>query len=304
MADAYTIDRIVQLIRENADEPAVRAKYTPAQLLMRIESAFQEIIAELNCNADNPVLVRHNLSIGGAGEDQVYLLPPSVEQIRRIAKIDTVSRRPVWWIEPKALRAVGGPNITLEGRLLRLDPKWQGGTETVEVLYVPNGDFRMHYGAAAAIDAGSVTLAASPTLGTLDTRENCYAGAVVRIVASDQGYIQERQITAYDRETRIATVEPDFSPLPTSNGVAITYEIVPSYLYFIERIAALHVSRDVLSFQGNAKKVGLVLDLYNRSLRTARMQLSRMQNIIGEHFNHETGRDASSIAMNRPIGVV
>lgn len=291
---SYCIDRLITLIRQNADEPSAKAKYSEDDLISRIESSFQENIAELHVAADNPLLVRHTITLTDHSEQ--FLLPPAVEQLRRIARLSDNGHRDVdWKLEPAAVGRWHGPGIRLEGRVLRFDPVWQGGDHTVELMYVPNGDVRMHYGTVPTPGEGesdtitgtTIILAANPTKGTLDTRDNAYTGAMLRIVDSTAGYEQERLITAYDRITRTATVSPAFDPLPTGT---VTYEVIPIYYRMMERIVALHVAMDLLAIAGNTKKYSLLATQYRKALRALRMQLGRMQNIVGDCFSGPDGR--------------
>lgn len=278
----WMIDRVLDQTRQNADETSINAKYSDDDLLSRIEAAFQHILFEIGLNRSDPVLVRHNIEIS-QGTD-VYLLPPNVGRVQRFARLNDDREIQEYW-EPRSPRNIYGPGFRFEGRLLRFEPSYIGDSKTLELLYIPNGDFRLHYGTAMAASASTVTLPAAPTKGSLDTRENAYVGGVLRLTDTGNGYLQERVITAYDRVTRIAAVEPDFSPAPSGT---ITYEIVPCWLRAVERIAALFVAVELAAITGNLKKRAALEMQYRQALRVVRQSLTQKQNIIGQYFEHDT----------------
>ena len=280
MAATPTITRMVSLIRKLADEAVIDAKYSLTDLLEFIEANFQVMLTDINAVAANPLMVRHNILLGSTS----YMLPPSVDQIVRIAKLDGNRQLEYqFWGAPST--SWTGPGISLEGRLLRFEPTWLGGADTVEILYIPNGDFRLHYGTALGATKSTVVLAETPTLGTLDTRENAYVGAVLRLLDDGFGYEQERTITAYDRMTRTATVSPDFSPIPIMTPL---YEVVPIYGRLVEMVVALHVAEELAAVAANTTKAALLERQHAKAKRALIAQLGRMQNILGGRMTHLT----------------
>lgn len=271
------------MVRRYADEPSVSAKYDDAELIEEIETAHEQILVDLHTASDAPVLARATLDVA-AGTSE-YLLPPSVESILRIAKINSESGTPDWEIRPESPWSVRGPSFRLEGRVLRFEPFWQGDGASLELLYVPNGDFRLHYGTAGTVTTTTVVLATSPTLGTRDTRENAYVGAVLRIISDTNGVIQERTITAYNRTTKVATVTPAFSP---ALGGTVTYEVVPAYERLLEKIVALYVARSLRTIAGDRTKADGLKGLYVEARRALRIELSRRQGIISDAFEQDT----------------
>jgi len=273
--ETYALDRLISLIRANADEPAIRAKYSDAALIQRIEQSCRQIVTKANSVSDNPILVRHSISVA-AGSD-IFVLPPNVESVRRIAKINATTGIPEWSIEPRTDLHWCGPGIRVEGRIIRFDPRWSGDSSCLEVLYVPNGDFRLHYGTAATVTANTVIFPSSPQTGVLDMRENCYVGAVLRVVTSDQGLIQERNVVAYDVTAHQAWVEPDFVPVPAH----ATYEVMPLYLPALEYVIAWHVATEILT---DPKRYQLAKMKYQDALRDLRTSLRRTNGMTGTYF--------------------
>lgn len=383
-SDVEFINRVIRLIRKDTDEPSINAKYSGADLLTLVEQGFQVALADLNALTDNPMKVRLSMTVGP--DTTEYLLPPSVEQIIRIARIDPESGRPqeIWTPRPEA--SWYGAGVLLEGRVLRLDPSITRGSDDIEleIKYIPNGDVRLHYGFLEDLTATTCVLDRVPSFGKLDTRENAYVGTVLRILSTDDedtNYVQERTITAYDRTTREATLTPALDPLPrvglngntvgsgnlplnppdqqgyvtlpnsfsaaddTYNGMTIRlvsgqlgavtrtitdyigasrraycgamwgegvldgpkmsgatfeivdtdnpaheilYEIVPVYGRLIETQVALSVAERLVAAAGNPKKYQLLQAQHAKIKRANQMQLSKMENIEGDHFDVRT----------------
>jgi DNA/RNA endonuclease YhcR with UshA esterase domain len=281
--EAYFIDRLVALIRENTDEPSAGAKYDTDSLLRRIKGISQEVITELNALADNPVYGRINISFA-QGTD-TYILPPNVSSIERIGRLNSLTGLPegILWLRSK--RNPYGPVFRLEGQTLRMDPKWLGATTEYEMLYIPNGNFEFHYGTAAGSTTTTLTLAATPTAGARDTRQNAYVGSTVRIITDDGNIVQERNVTGYVNSTRVITVSPAFNP--TLAGT-ITYEIIPSYWHFLERVISFKVALDLVAIEGNPRRVAGLTTLLRNSMRSARLELNRMENIKGNMTEADT----------------
>ena len=279
-----SLERLIALVRMYADEPTVDAKYADADLILMLEAAFQQVLFDINTCNDSPIVVRHNITLASGSE--LFVLPPNVEQVLQIAKIDTVTGLPEWWIRPGSKYGMC-PIVQIEGRTLRLAPKWNGEDCTVQIKFVPTGEVRLHYGTAQTATSTTVRLAATPTLGSLDTRENAYVGSLLRIVsATTNGYVQERPISAYSRATLDATLESPLTGVPA--GGDVVYEIVPTYGRLIESVVACYVARELLAIAGNAKKVQLLTQAYLEKRRVARQQLARTNNIMGDRFETET----------------
>jgi hypothetical protein len=283
----FMLTRLIELIRQYTDEPAAKAKYKDDDCLAHAEAAFQSILMELNGASDNPLLVRHTITVQTGISS--YLLPPSVEQIRQVGiRNEEGVLQAV--IDPRPSGSFYGPGFRLEGRVLRFDsPPRLSADLDLELLYVPNGDFRLHYGTveggtAAVIDKDGLPFSESPTCGVLDTRDNAYVGAVLRIIESNQNLVQERTIIAYDHLTRRATVDPPFDPVPTG---PVRYEVVPSYYRLIETVVAIHVALSLRAILGDKRKYELLERQYLRVLRTLRMQVARMDPNRGDTYRHD-----------------
>lgn len=278
----FALDRLISLIRKNTDEPAVKAKFSDADLITRIEQSCRQIISDLNSVADNAMIVRHPISV--ANGSTLFLMPPNVEQVRKIAKINSELGSTDWELEPNSPLCTWGEGFRLEGRCLRFDPPWPGSDEDLVIWYVPNGDFRLHYGTAVRVseDGTQVTLASTPTKGELDTRENCYAGAMIRIVGSQQGLVQERFATAYDRIGRLATLDVALDPIPEGT---ITYEILPIYQPHLEHVVAWQVAMEMKAIGRDTNAYYLLERQYTKAMRSLRLAVKRMNNILGTSYH-------------------
>jgi len=274
------LERVLALIRQNADEPVIDAKYSDDDLLLRVEAAYQIVLSEINVNNDAPILSRHNISL--ATGTATYMLPPNAQSVTRIAKINATTGQPEWYVTPLS-RWGPAPGIRFEGRVLRFEPTWLNAAETVEMTYIPNGDVRLHYGTAAAVDSTSVTLTETPTLGDYDDRANAYVGSVLRILSSGAGGIQERTVTAMSSKQCI--VDPAWSPSPSGTTV---YEIVPLYGRLVESVVAAYVARDLQRINRNKLGVQFLNEKYMEERRATRLQVARINGILGLSMEHDT----------------
>jgi len=98
----------------------------------------------------------------------------------------------------------------------------------------------LSYGTAAAAASTTITLAATPSLGTTSNVDDYYNGSSVYIVSASTGAGQTVKITDYVGSTRVATVET-FGTTPTGTIVYdIVCEIPESHHKFLVLDAALN----------------------------------------------------------------
>jgi hypothetical protein len=295
MAAALTstewLNRIIALTRKYSDETLDFSKYSDAEMVVMIEHAFQTILADLSTTMDNPIRVRHSVVFGTSTQD--YILPPSVGVIRRIYKVNATTGLAEWELIPRSEYNLSGPSFLLEGRNIRLQPKWTS-SETVVIEYTPNGDFRLHYGTEPTATDGELDhlfLPATPTLGTLDKRENAYVGAVLRVWTTDGTFFpEERTIIAYDNTTRKATVSPDFSQdwFDHLAGNIVYTEVVPAYGRLLESVICWYLAQELAAISGDATKYAMAAGEYRRKMRALRIFLDSQEGIVGDSLNTDT----------------
>lgn len=272
----------VSLVRKATDEPSVVPKYTDGDIVELVQGAFDTVLADININTDHPVLARVNISV--ADGKQSYTLPPHCAEVWRIAKILASTNTMQWNVWPGSYYNVTGDGFKLEGNTIRLLRDWNS-SDTLEVMFVPNGEVAMHKATADANDASTVTFPSSVTDGTLDTRENCYAGYLLRILSDTSGIVQERIISAYDNDTRIATVIEDFDPTPSGT---VVYEVVPQYSRLLKHVVCTQASIDLLAQEGNSKRMQTLGRTYATKISALRRFISKKQARFPHHMDGDT----------------
>jgi len=119
------------------------------------------------------------------------------------------------------------------------------------------------------------TLASSPTApstGGLDTRQNAYAGMLLRILTVDsEDQEQDRVISAYDPEARVATLRAALDPVPDSPTDDTTYEIAPTWGTMMDLVVALATSKFIAEVEGNRGKGADLRREYQEAMRELRL---------------------------------
>lgn len=310
---AGVLSGIVSLVRTYADEPSQvggRVKFTNTAIMELAEAAWPEVVGEVNALGDDKIRVRHDISI--LANTREYALPPYIGQILSVEHYSNstpvANTHMLWEIEPRNFLNPSGPGWLIEGPMLYVDPVFTSNT-TVRLTYVPNGEMTAHQGTgtftatnngSAVTAVTSVTLASSPSLGLLDGRKAAYSGCVLRILTSaggwksaDSSVVQERVITSYNNETRVATFAPSLSPLPAYTGTALdnsncTYEVVPLHMALCKDVLALKVARKVSNVIGDTTRARSLHFEYQDALRTLRLNSSRKQARTGDSFKRNT----------------
>lgn len=213
---------VIARARGYVDAVSIDAKYTDDFLVRHIiQPATVDVLSRINTNQDNPIVNRFTISL--AAGTSVYQMPPCVQEVWRIVRLDSNLNILGDYIPRNHFHRMG-PNWSLEGNTLRWWPK-NDETFDVTIFYISNGDVALHYASTGATYPTSTTmvLPSSPTLGEVDRRPNAYVGSVVRTLPSS-GIRQERIITAYDASTRTVTVNLPWDSTPSANT---PYEIAP-----------------------------------------------------------------------------
>lgn len=236
------ITEILDVIRVRTETVISQAMFSnPASgnnrlLATTIGPAWAQVMHRL---AGNDREIRVNFNITLQNGVRRYAVPPHMGNIREFVKLDS-EQRVEKYIRPKGDRHPFGWGWRVEHNYLNLsfDPKDLDG-QVWTLRYVPSADILPHEGTAGSATGTTLVLAATPTIGVLDTRPNAYLGGLVRILGDSNGIMQERVVTAYDVTTRTATVDA-WSPTP---GGTILYDILPplftrSVMYAVALTAA------------------------------------------------------------------
>jgi hypothetical protein len=276
-----------------ADEPSTNAKYSDSEVIDLIEMEWANIMQEQVRNSQAPIVARHDFTFQSG--QQHYVMPPTVGEVLMLGEHDSTTDTSSGMFVPRSRYNPAGPNFTIEGNIIRLDPKWQGSNTTVRLTYIPTGDVRLHEGTldnggsdiSNGTDSATVILADTPTTGSLDTRVNAYEGSVLRILsASTNDYEQQRVITSYDVTTRTATVKPGFDYAP--GGAVVTYEIAPLLFLFRDLLVSLSVARLLIGTEGDTTRYKLLERMWNEKMRALRLHQSNMQTIVGTRMETDT----------------
>jgi len=278
--------RGLNLLREVLDEPDVLSKYSDNRLLGFLEEAYAEVLGEYNRLSPNPLTTRYDLTLANTDEEQYYALPPTMGLILAIQLYDS-DLNLKGHLLPRSLTNPSGPNYRVDGHTLWTRENVFNDGDIIRFYFVTSGSPRLHDGTAADISASTITLTSTPVRGTLDMRPNAYAGSLVRILGADTNYVmQERYISAYDATTRIATVKPDFSPLP---GGTVVYEIGPLLGAVFDQAMTFRAGMSLCALEGiSSTRRKAVFDEYQRRLRSIRLDASQSDLYAGITFRSDT----------------
>ena len=231
MADCV-LDNIIEKARflAESDKSASRSDSWIAEYL--VGPAIEQVISQANLSSDAPIFIDHTITLV-SGQTH-YLIPPSIGDVLGVFQYDEWKNLEKDWI-PTSPRNLKGPGWRLEGNMLVVEPTIRDvGNEPDWVIRgIPTGDVQTHKGTGTVVgsDRTQIQLAAVPTTGVLDRRENAYVGQVIRIIDTEVP-VQERVITSYNAATRTATVNRAFSDFPAASsssdyetGAEVTYEV-------------------------------------------------------------------------------
>lgn len=281
----------VSLIRKAVDEPSTTPKYTDSDIVELLQAAFDTVLTDIHVTTDHPIMIRHSITLVDGEQD--YVLPPGVSELIRVAEIDSVTNLPKWESWPGSYHDPSGHGWKLEGNVLRLLRDWNS-TDTLELLYMPNAEPLFHKASLATpttdLDNSALTMILNATVtdGTLDNREHAYVGYMIRILSSNANTQEERLIIGYDANTRTATFNKEFTR--THEGAsAVTYEIVPFFGRLVKHVVCLRTSIDILSQEGNAKRMQTLTSNYQIKLAAMRRAISKKEGRFPHHFDGDTG---------------
>lgn len=263
-------------IRRITDEPTVVPKYTNADIIDLIHDAFDQTLATINIDTDNPIMVRFDVAV--VNGTQEYVLPCNVAEIWRVAKIDSTTTLPTSEVWPTNEYSIHGDGFTIEGNILRLrQPNYE--TQTLQVLYIPSGGVSIHTATAASGSTTTIVFPASPTDGALDIRPYAYNGYTVRILQGT-GAGQDRVVSSYDSGTRTATVRPDWTTAPDDTSV---YEVLPQYSDMIRDVVCHQAALDILANEAKTQRRAEVE-------RRLQVKMAGLRNTLGKKSRRFPGQ--------------
>jgi len=159
--------------------------------------------------------------------------------------------------------------------LLHLLQDWKQ-SETLQILYVPRFEASIHEGVAGTVTANTVVLAATPTLGLLDTRPEAYNGYILRILSASatNDYVQAVPIASYDHTTRTATLTASMVNVPTG---MITYEVVPTSDNLVRAVVCTRTALNIVGDDADRVRTGLLISRLKREQRALRLDVGTRQ---------------------------
>lgn len=292
-----TMSRIVAGVRKVVDEGAINSKYTNADIHSLICDAWAQMWIDLNLTSSTPTLCRMNLTIPANTFD--VRLPPNIGEIRRLAKLSTNGIGTFEYLaESGSYRSPLGFTVRVEGTNLRITPTVDEAV-TLQLDYIPGGSvcpievkvldtkFDFTDTTAPTIDLRGCT----EVLGSVETKENGYAGYLCRKLTEVDGdstersdfYEEEALVESYDRATRTLTLQHAFNQQPTSGNLT-TLELVPLTDRALVRLLTLCTSRMILTNEGESRKLRDVSDQYAESSRNFTLALVNRDSSRAGHF--------------------
>lgn len=269
-------------IRGYISEPIGSTKWSDENIITKIKDAWGAILSEVNRVSASRVFGRFNITV--VADRAEYILPPTFGRFIAWEKLTEDGRNLVEWEAiPRHPMHVAGPSFTIEPPILRLDPVWSEG-DTLRITYVPNGCATAFEATTAAggwdTSTGlTVTCPTAVTDGTRDTRASAYLGYTLRVLstsASATNVQQERPITGYNNITRVFTVAPALSPIPTNGGSdTITFEVVPASDDKFKPAIVAWVAKDLAHASGDDKRASALANKYRDHIRDLRLHFAQ-----------------------------
>lgn len=289
---------IIERIRGYLD--TTEDKYSDDYLAQQVVMPeFVNVWSRISLGMQNPIVLRHRITT--VQGKQSYQLPPNVGEVWGVYQYgddDRIARE----FRPRGGEwTPGGPGWRIEGNTLFFRPEPRAG-EDWDVLYMPNGDFLMHYGtgtveAAEGSDSSSsssseaqeldtFTLSSNPVVGLVDYRPQAYAGSMLRIIPAS-GVVEERIVREYDPETRVVTVDPAFEY--RTAGESVDYEIVPMAAQALaDSVAASGALRHGVALDVSQKKANMLTMEYRKATKTILDNLNNVNQQLPKHFDKKT----------------
>lgn len=302
---------LIDLVQTLANEPRLNAKFPGYRLYPLLRANYREILNEILRLSDTPFVVQFDIAVSNGTNN--YMLPPNVGTLLRLFEKDTNTglAKAEYWNYSK--KNSSGPFFKVAGNMLQFIPNWTGGTVTLTIEYIPNGNCHLAFGTINPTSGGFSTttakLSTSPDEGYFDRAPNAYLGSWYRLLTASHnpsGYsfwpTQERIVTGYTSSgsnTPKITVSPafDFDPSAVTSITSVTYEVVPDGFSSITPTLALRTAMMLHRMEGNVKRASEMQKEYISKMRDVRLAVSSIDAIRGNRFEHDTtiGYDLSDL---------
>ena len=282
---------VVERIRGYLDEPEFDAKYTDQFITQHVVMpALVDVWSRVSLNADNPVVL--DCPITFVENQSCYVLPSCVGEVLEVVQYPTTSiGMPEFEIIPRDRMNLKGENWSIQGNMICFVPfpSLEMTTNSWVVKYTSNGDMCPHYSGVGALSSQTIngisslrgfTLAATPDLGILDKRENCYAGQILRILSGT--VFQERVIESYDANSRLCILKRPFVTPIVAAGSFI-YEVAPNRSQGMVEAVAIACALKLGTWRKISQaQMAMLTQQYRSSIKTIGDNMSNLQQRTGK----------------------
>ena len=266
-------------VREATNEPV--SKYSDARVIYYLEQACAVELGDIFAQADGPNTVLWELSLQSGVRH--YVRPPHVATIHAIFKANDQYERQ-WFVAPRGRSSCLGPGISFDNNMITVEPTVQRD-EVLNVWHSTNGEIKLCTGPVASDSTASCIKLDTPTLGVRDPRAYGYAGATVRVTATD-GRIEDRHVSSstFDGTTHAVCAVPDFT-IPVTGG---TYEMVPAFGSLFLSAISYQASIAMMAPDSPIKRIARIADMLKSVRRQLRQNTSRLNGITGKRFQGDS----------------
>jgi hypothetical protein len=268
------------------DEPGINSKYSNDDIIEMLQSSYAFVLGEvvraipMGSTMMTAPMTYTDVLLGTGATDQFYALPPYMKTILKVRLLDS-NKDELTTLFAQGMGNPYGKGWRIEDNVLWVSKMALPQGDYVRVEYYASGAPCLHEGTAGTINSTgtTITLAAIPTTGELDTHPSAYAGCRLRILsAGTNNYVQERNILSYDHVTRVATLSAALSPIPATS---VTYEICPVTDQLMDRAIVLHAVLDVLAIEVAPQRYSLMKDRMANALRELRLHYGQRDGATG-----------------------
>lgn len=280
------LQTVLERVRGYLDEPDLDAKYSDSFLVDHmLGPSYTDVLSRVNLTSNIAIVSTFDVSLDA--DIKYYVLPPNIGMVLQLGIVDTDSNNLIIDVKPRNRLHPAGVGWAVEGNELYIPTP--GDDQNIRVFYNPSGEVLSHYTSTGGIlttdSAGStMVLDTTPTLGTMDTRENAYTGMVLRVFPSGRP-VEERIIdsTSFSEgSSSVSTSDNTWSvttrrPFTTTPDGTVPYEIgLPGMGALTEAIAA----RTALKL-GSYRKISqthreYIRQEYRQALKTAMDTLTNL----------------------------